>query len=173
MTWVPLGKLTRTHGLKGELKFYPFISNLNVCRGFRRFFLDTGAGERKKEYAVESLRGNNAPLIAKIKGCDSFEGAQALCGSTAFVLKEEFKKLPKGEYYWFEIEGLNVFDEAGRFYGCVTEIIETGSNDVYVVKDGKRELLLPAIEMVIKSIDLKQQKLVFHIIEGLLEDTSV
>jgi len=173
MIWVPLGKLTRTHGLKGELKFYPSISNLDICRGFRRFFLSKGDCGEKKEYAVESLRGSNVPLIVKIKGCNSFEGAQALCGSTIFVLKEEFKKPPEGEYYWFEIEGLNVFDEAGRFYGCVTEIIETGSNDVYVVRDGKCELLLPAIEMVIKSIDLKQQKLVFHIVEGLLEGTSV
>ncbi|MEE8269716.1 MAG: ribosome maturation factor RimM, partial [Nitrospinaceae bacterium] len=81
--------------------------------------------------------------------------------------------LPEGEYYWFQIEGIRVFDEEDRYYGTVNEIIVTGSNDVYVVQDGNKELLLPMIDSVVKSIDLKENKLVFHIIEGLLEDHPV
>ena len=89
------------------------------------------------------------------------------------ALRAYFKALPDGEYYWFEIEGLNVYDEEGDYYGQVVEIIKTGSNDVYVVQDGKKEVLLPMIDSVVKVIDLEQGKLVFKNIEGLIEDTPV
>ncbi len=89
-------------------------------------------------------------------------------GWTVFVQREEFDALPDGEYYWFEIVGLHVYDEEGRYYGRVVEIMETGSNDVYVVQDGKKEILLPMIESVVKTIDVKEQKLIFHVVEGLL-----
>ncbi len=98
---------------------------------------------------------------------------QKFVGQTLRVHRQDFKPLPKGEYYWFEIEGLQVYDEQGRYHGTITEIIQTGSNDVYVVRDEDRELLLPMIDSVVKSIDLKEQKLVFHIVEGLLEDHPV
>ena len=66
-----------------------------------------------------------------------------------------------------------MYDEAGYYHGDIEEIIRTGSNDVYVVRDGKRELLLPMIDSVIKTIDLEEGKLIFHPLEGLLEDPSV
>ena len=96
-----------------------------------------------------------------------------MVGRSLEIYSEDFQPLPEGEYYWFQIEGLQVFDEEGRYYGTVNEIIVTGSNDVYVVQDGDKELLLPMIDSVVKSIDLEENKLIFHIIEGLLEDHPV
>jgi 16S rRNA processing protein RimM len=81
--------------------------------------------------------------------------------------------LPDDEYYWFEIKGLRVYDHDGHYYGNIEEIIRTGSNDVYVVRDDKRELLLPMIDSVVKKIDLKAGELIFYPVEGLLEDTPV
>lgn len=172
MDWAPLGKVTKTHGLKGELKFYPFIADHDLCRKGRCIRLGEEA-PRQEEYWVESFRGGVASRIIKFKGCDTIEAAETLRGSTVFAPRDDFKKLPEGEYYWFDIQGLQVYDEQGRFYGNVTEIIETGSNDVYVVKKGGKELLLPAIEWVIKTVDLKQKKLTFRIVEGLLEENAV
>ena len=83
------------------------------------------------------------------------------------------KPLPQGEYYRFEIEGLAVFDEMDKPYGVIEEIIPTGSNDIYVVRNGDQEWMLPMIDSVVKSIDLEQGKLIFHRIEGLFEDTPV
>jgi len=177
MDWAPYGKLARTHGLKGELKLRPFFADADLCRRGDSVLLAgddlATAGDAGREYSVESVRGAGAVPIVKFAGCDSIETAKALSGLTVFVSRKKFKPLPKGRYYWFEVQGLSAYDEAGKFYGRVAEVIETGSNDVYVVTDGDRELLLPAIDWVIKSVDLQHNKLVFHIVEGLFEETAI
>ena len=122
----------------------------------------------KVECRVQFIRGHSSRLIIKLEGCDSIESAEKLRGWTLFIRREAFVPLPEGEYYWFEIEGLHVYDEDGKYYGRIVEIMETGSNDVYVVQDGKTEILLPMIESVVKTIDVKEQKLIFHVVEGLL-----
>lgn len=172
MEWVPVGRVTKTHGLKGELKFVPFMDEREIYRDFKRAALYK-EDDKKGEYAVQSVRGAGSVFIIKFEGSDSIEAAKPLCGTVMFVPRGDLKPLPEGEYYRFEIEGLRVYDEAGKYYGCIEEIIETGSNDVYVVRDGKKETLLPMIESVVKTVDLKERKLIFHIVEGLLEDTPV
>ncbi len=172
MDWIPVGKITRTHGLKGELKFHPLFTDRDIHQHFNHVFLGEDEGS-PSQMILERVRPQGSRLIIKIKGCNSIEAAQKFVGQTLRVHRKDFKHLPKGEYYWFEIEGLRVYDEQGRYHGTITEIIQTGSNDVYVVRDEDRELLLPMIDSVVKSIDLKEQKLVFHIVEGLLEDHPV
>ena len=87
--------------------------------------------------------------------------------------RKDFEPLPEGEFYRFEIEGLKVFDDTGKYYGVVEEIVETGSNDVYVVRGEGKEWLIPMIDSVVHTIDLEQGKLIFHCVEGLFEDTPV
>ena len=172
MEWIAVGRLTKTHGLKGELKLHPFISDTSLLQSMHRARLDTADGPR--EWIVESLRGRGASLIIKFRHCDTIEQAQPLAGRTLEVPRSDFPDLPDGEYYWFQILGLRVFDEDNRYYGTITEIIETGSNDVYVVHDDDgRELLLPMIDSVVKEIDLAGRKLIFHKVEGLVEDHPV
>ncbi len=167
MDWISIGRLARTHGLKGELKFYPhdpeevdFLSGQTVRL-------------EKTELKVQSIRGANVPFIIKLEGINDIDMAKPLAGKEVLANRDDFKPLPEGEYYRFEIEGLEVFDEEGRPYGVIKDIIPTGSNDVYVVRNEGREWMLPMIDSVVKSIDLKQRKLTFHRIEGLLEDTPV
>ena len=173
MNWIPVGKVTKTHGLKGDLKFYPsmddkWIAKVKIIRLSR-----DNPVQNFSECHIQSIRGKDTPLIIKFKKIDSIEDAVGLVGQTLYVLQEEFPDLPKDEYYWFQIEGLRVFDEDGRFYGNIEEIIRTGSNDVYVVRDDEKELLLPMIDSVVKTIDLEAGKLIFHPVEGLLEDAPV
>jgi 16S rRNA processing protein RimM len=167
MQWIPVGKLIKTHGLKGEMKFSSWARDLDVYRDIERVTIGKDDGE-KIERRVESIRGHDARRIIKLQGCDTIEAAEQLIGWSLFVRREDFGPLPEGEYYWFEVEGLDVYDEDGKYYGRVVEIMETGSNDVYVVQDGKREILLPMIESVVKTIDVKENKLIFHVVEGLL-----
>ena len=169
MDWMPVGKRARTHGLKGELKFYPHDPE---GFGFADGQTVQLAGTKKK-LKVQSIRGANVPFIIKLEGIDDIESAKPLTGEKVLANREDFKSLPQGEYYRFEIEGLEVFDEEGHPYGIIEDIIPTGSNDVYVVRNGDLEWMLPMIDSVVKSIDLEQGKLVFHRIEGLFEDTPV
>ena len=167
MDWIPVGRVTRTHGLKGELKFFPTDQEDLAVQNDQQILL----GEAT--FKIKSVRGAKLPFIIKFEGVDSIEAAQSLSGQEVLVAKEDFESLPEGEYYRFEIEGLKAFDDTGKYYGVIEDIIETGSNDVYVVRENDKEWLVPMIDSVVKSIDLEQGKLIFHCVEGLFEDTPV
>ena len=167
MNWIPVGKVTRTHGLKGELKFYPSEQNSATVQSGQRVCL----GEIQLK--IESVRGVKSPFIIKLGGINNIEAAKSFAGHEVRVAREDFEPLPEGEFYRFEIEGLNVFNDTGKYYGVIEEIVETGSNDVYVVRGEGKEWLIPMIDSVVQTIDLEQGKLIFHCVEGLFEDTPV
>jgi len=173
MNWVSIGKVTKTHGLKGDLKFYLPMDEAWIT-GIKDVRLScSNPLENFTDYRIQSFRGKNSPFIITLEEVDSIEVASKLAGQTIYISREKFPDLPKNEYYWFQIEGLKVYDEVGSYYGNIEEIIRTGSNDVYVVRDDKKEWLLPMIDSVVKIVDLKAGKLIFHPLEGLLEDTPV
>ena len=167
MNWIWVGKVTRTHGLKGELKFYPTEQNSATVQSGQRSCLGD------IQLKIESVRGVKSPFILKLDGINNIEAAKSLAGHERRVAREDFEPLPEGEFYRFEIEGLKVFDDTGKYYGVVEEIVETGSNDVYVVRGEGKEWLIPMIDSVVQTIDLQQGKLIFHCVEGLFEDTPV
>jgi 16S rRNA processing protein RimM len=167
MDWIPVGRVTRTHGLKGELKFFPADQGDLIVQKDQQIRL----GETT--FKIKSVRGVKSPFIVKLEGVDSIEAAQSLSGQEVLVAKEDFESLPEGEYYRFEIEGLKAFDDTGKYYGVIEEIIATGSNDVYVVRGDGKEWLVPMIDSVVQNIDLEEGKLIFHCVEGLFEDTPV
>ena len=167
MDWIPVGRVTRTHGLKGELKFFPADQDDLVVQNDQQIRL----GETT--FKIKSVRGAKSPFIVKFEGVDSIEAAQSLSGQEVLVAKEDFESLLEGEYYRFEIEGLKAFDDTGKYYGVIEEIIATGSNDVYVVRGDGKEWLVPMIDSVVQNIDLEEGKLIFHCVEGLFEDTPV
>ena len=167
MDLIPVGRVTRTHGLKGELKFFPADQDDLAVQSDQQIRL----GEVK--FKIESVRGAKAPFIVKFEGIDTIEAAQILAGQEVLVAREDFESLPEGEYYRFEIEGLKAFDDTGKYYGVIEEIIATGSNDVYVVRGNGKEWLVPMIDSVVQNIDLEEGKLIFHCVEGLFEDTPV
>ena len=167
MDWIPVGRVTRTHGLKGELKFFPADQGDLVVQNDQQIRL----GETT--FKIKSVRGAKSPFIVKFEGVDSIEAAQSLSGQEVLVAKEDFESLLEGEYYRFEIEGLKAFDDIGKYYGVIEEIIATGSNDVYVVRGDGKEWLVPMIDSVVQNIDLEEGKLIFHCVEGLFEDTPV
>ena len=167
MDWIPVGRVTRTHGLKGELKFFPADQDYLIVQNDQQIRL----GETT--FKIKSIRGAKSPFIVKFEGVDSIEAAQSLSGQEVLVAKEDFESLLEGEYYRFEIEGLQAFDDTGKYYGVIEEIIATGSNDVYVVRGDGKEWLVPMIDSVVQNIDLEEGKLIFHCVEGLFEDTPV
>ena len=167
MDWIPVGRVTRTHGLKGELKFFPTDQEDLAVQNDQKILL----GEAT--FKINSVRGAKSPFIIKFEGVDSIEAAQSLTGQEVLVAREDFESLPEGEYYRFEIEGLKVFDDTGKYYGIVEVVIATGSNDVFAVRGEGKEWLVPMIDSVVQTIDIEKGKLIFHCVEGLFEDTPV
>ena len=167
MEWISVGRVTRSHGLKGELKFFPSDRDDVLVQRKQRVRL----GEAQLK--IESVRGAKPPFIIKFDGINSIEATKNLTGKELRVARADFEPLPEGEYYRFEIEGLKAFDDTGKYYGIVEVVIATGSNDVFAVRGEGKEWLIPMIDSVVQTIDLEKGKLIFHCVEGLFEDTPV
>lgn len=145
-----VAKILTPHGVRGEVKLLPLTD-------FPHRFAQTEVlllADRTKLY-LESVRMQKNAILVKIRGFDTPEDWIPLRNKELFVTEDALMPLPAGQYYIHQIVGLEVVDEQERVLGRVTDVLQTGSNDVYVVKstDGK-ELLLAAIESVVKDIDI-------------------
>lgn len=162
-----IGRVVGIHGVKGRIKVYPASETL---KGFSPgdSILLKGRDKKDKRYQITSRDTYKQGILLGIEGISSIDEAKKLVGCSIMLEKKNIKILPAGEYYWFEIVGLKVFTENGELLGEVKEIFSTGSNDVYVVKDSKKEYLIPATRPVIKEIDLKKGMMVIHPLEGLI-----
>jgi len=119
-------------------------------------------------YAVERCRWHRGKAYIRLSGIDSATAAEALRQRFLEVPEEELKPLSEGEYYQFQIVGLDVRTTEGQPLGKVTQILSTASNDVFVVRGEGGELLIPALEDVIKAIDLDGGWMEVELVEGLL-----
>lgn len=165
---ITIGKVQKTHGVKGEIKIGPLTDHPERFSDLRRVYLTSARGE-SRECAVRSVRYMDGTPVLSLKGYDDPETARELNGWLVQVPQEETVPLPEGQYYWFELIGMEVLTESGEKLGTIVDIFETGSNDVYVMKAGKREVYLPATKEVIRQIDRAAKRMVIHVMEGLLD----
>ena len=124
------------------------------------------------EYRVISVKPQKNVLLMKLKGLDTVESAEVYRGSGIFIEKGS---LARGvdEYFWYECLGLEVYLDTGDYLGILSQIIPTGGHDIYVVKQGSKEILVPATDEVVKVIDLGEGKMVVSALEGLLDLNEV
>ncbi|HPD55603.1 MAG TPA: ribosome maturation factor RimM [Smithellaceae bacterium] len=155
MAFFELGKVIKTRGLRGCLKVISYAEHIGIFAGFKHVYLQDKAGVKIK-YKVKKIDLSGKFLFIELQGIDNKEKAQSLLGSQVFVPEKFFPQLPENEYYWRDIIGLQVYSEEEEHLGKIEAIFSTGSNDVYVCKKGKSEILLPSVMDVIKSVNLKQ-----------------
>lgn len=162
--YLAVGLLRRPHGVRGDILFTVTTDFPERLRpGTLVYF-----GDDKRGVKITRRRLHNDGLILGFEGISTPEQAARHTGKTVFVRADDRPPLPEGEYYHHQIIGLDVFDETGASLGVVSEILETGSNDVYVVKNlAGRELLLPALEQVVLEIDLERKMMKVHLLPGL------
>jgi 16S rRNA processing protein RimM len=161
---VQAGKIVGIHGIRGEIKV---LSYGNYENGAWKA-LHIQSEEGIAEHEVLWSRPHKRVILVKLADINSREEAATLISCEVFLKRSFFKKLPEGEYYRFEIEGMEVETDDGRYLGSITDILSTGSNDVYVVDGPIGEILIPAIKDVVLKVDVKQKKMLVHLIEGLL-----
>ena len=162
---VPVGKVVKTHGVRGALKVRPYGETLGeMGAGEKLFFTEDGA---QLHLTLVSLRAQKKGWIAEFEEIETFDRAQALTGKEIFIDKDRLPSLSEGEYYHFQLIGLSVETKEGELLGTLSAIFETPGNDVYVVESGEKELLIPAIEDVIREVDLQRKKLIVDLPEGL------
>lgn len=167
--YLAVGLLRRPHGLRGEILF-------TITTDFPERLRPGGLvyfGEDKREVKIAGRRPHNDGIIFGFEGISTPEQAAKYTGKMVFVLAEDRPALPEGEYYHHQIIGLGAFDETGQRLGVVSEILETGANDVYVVKNPSgREILLPALEQVVLEIDLERKMMKVRLLPGLVEEDN-
>ncbi len=166
-----VGAITSTHGLKGEVKVFPTTDDPNRFKKLKEVILDTGKGQKNLE--IEGVKFFKQFVILKFKGLDRIEDVEIYKGKPLLVTRENAVKLKKDEYFIADLVGLKVYDEEEKEIGVMENVMQTGANDVYIIKmnDGK-ELLLPAIKECILDVDVEEGYIQVHILPGLLEDAS-
>ncbi len=162
--FVAIGKILEPWGDKGEIKVEILTDFPERFASLEKVYL----GQTARPLRVERARLFKGYAILKLEGCESRATASALKGQLLQIPIEELMPLAEGEYYEFEIIGLEVWTDDGLHLGRVKEIIYTGANDVYVVEGPKGEVLIPALDDVILRIDLEAGRMLVKLPEGLL-----
>ena len=164
--YLELGQIVNVKGLKGEIKVNPFTENINRFETLNKILIKQK--NEIKEYEIEKVTYQKNQVILKLKGIDTIEAAETLRNYYILINRKDLEPLEPGKYYIADLIGLEVYTEDGIVLGKVDDIYNTGSNDIYVVKDelGKQKLL-PGIPEVIKKVDLENSKIIVNLIEGL------
>ena len=158
-----VGRILAPWGIRGEVK-------VEVLTDFpERFAPQKVLYLNARPLEIESCRPHKQHLVVKLATIDSVEDAEKLRGQALTIPRSELSRLPEGQYYTFQIIGLAVLTTEGEHLGQVTDIMATAGNDVYIVEGKRNEILIPAIEDVVKYIDLEKGEMVIEAIEGLLD----
>ncbi len=164
--YLAVGRVLRPHGIRGELRVEILTDYPERVSQLPRLYV----GEGHRPYAVDGVRFHKGAMLLKLAGCDDRNAAEALRGEMLYVALEDAVPLEEGEYYLFQLEGVEVFTEEGERLGEIVEVLATpGANDVYVVHGLRGELLIPAIREVVRSWDLEAGRMVIRPLPGLIE----
>ena len=163
--WIAVGEIMGTFGPRGDLRVKPLARNPGRFRELRTVYI----GDERRPAAVLHRRPYGEGVILRLETVTTRDEARALYGEFLYVPESEAVKLPEGEYFVHQIIGLTVVTTEGQTLGTVRDVVETGSNDVYVVRGGGKEVLLPALKDVIKRVDLDARTMEVALLPGLLD----
>lgn len=162
-----IGQIVNTFGIKGFVKVKPFTDDITRFDELKKVYITNK--KQKKEYQIEEVKYHKNMILIKFKSIDKIEQAELLRNSYIVISREDTKELEADRYYIVDLIGLDVYTDKDILLGHVDDIYNTGSNDIYVVKnDLGKQILLPAIADVIKEIDIKNKKIIVHLIKGLV-----
>lgn len=164
-----VGILSSTHGVRGEMKVFPTTDDVNRFKKNRDYILETANGNL--DVKVTGVKFFKQFVILKFEGFDTLDDILPYKGCRLLVNRQHAVKCAKDEYFIADLIGLEVFDEEQKQLGILTDVLQTGANDVYVVtKEDGKELLFPAIKECVLDVDMKAGRVLVHIMPGLLED---
>ena len=159
---VAVGRIGPAWGVRGAVKVIPLVDKRERLARGRSVTVDD---ERR---VIESSRWQKGLVYLKLSGIDDREAASSLRDRFLVVPESELGPLPEGQYYRFQLIGLEVRSASGAVLGRVTDILTTGANDVYIVRSEKREILVPATDEVIKEIDIERGLMLIEEVPGLI-----
>ena len=163
-----VGAITTTHGVRGEVKVFPTTDDPKRFLDLKHVILDDGREKRNLE--IEHVKFFKNLVILKFRGIDNINDIEKYKKAGLFVTREDAVELSEDEYFIADLIGLTVVTDEGEEIGTLSDVLQTGANDVYVVsKQGQKDILIPAIHECILDVDLEQQKVEVHLLPGLRE----
>ena len=165
--YLEIGQIVNTFGIKGMVKIKPFTDDINRFDRLKKIYISNKNG--KKEYQIQKIKYHKNMVLMKLEGVDTPEQADLLRQSYLLVDRADEEPLEEGVYYIVDLLGLEVYTDDNELLGKVDDIFNTGSNDIYVVKDEMgKQILLPGIPDVLKNVDLEKGRITVHLIPGLI-----
>lgn len=165
---IAVGKISGTHGIKGHLKVFSYSGNIESLQhsGTVLFKLKTG---QLQEHCIKSVSAHAGGFIVSLADFDDINQVLSLVGGELCLKRSQLPEPAEDEYYWRDLIGLKVVTSQGVELGQIADIFETGSSDIYVVRNADKEYLIPAIADVISHVDIPGNKMVITPLDGLLD----
>ena len=162
-----IGQIVNHFGIKGMVKVNPFTNDISQFEELKSVLVEKNG--KLLDIQIEEVKYSKNQILLKLKGIDTVEEAEKYRNCYIKIARENAKKLPKNTYFIADLLGLTVYTDENILLGKVEDIYNSGANDIYVIKsDDGKQILLPAIKEVIKQIDLEQEKIMVHLIKGLI-----
>lgn len=167
---IAVGRISGTHGIQGQLRLHSYSGNLESLQAAKSVLIRFPAGDTR-QIQLKRAAYHSGKFLLALDGIDIIEKAQELIGCELLLLRDQLPSPNADEYYWNDLLGLSVVTDDGQTLGVIKDILETGANDVYLVKDEttKREYLIPAIASVVNNVDIHSGIMTITPLEGLLD----
>ncbi|MDD5940687.1 MAG: ribosome maturation factor RimM [Lachnospiraceae bacterium] len=163
-----IGEIAGTHGIKGDVKVFPTTDDPTRFKRLKRAFLETRDGLVSVECSGAKMLGRFVSV--HIKGYESIDDARLLKGRKLYVDRKDAIELPEGSWFIPDLVGMQVETDEGEILGELTEVIQTGANDVYgVTREDGKEVLIPAIKECILDVNVDEGTMKVHLLKGLLD----
>lgn len=165
--YLEIGQIVNTNGLKGMLKVKPLTDDITRFEDLETIYIEKA--KELIEFKIQEVKYIKNMVLLKLEGIDNINEAEKYKNFYIKINRCDAVELEKNSYFIVDIIGSRVYTEEDEYLGKVIDVFQTGSNDVYTVKnDNGKEILLPAIEEVIKDIDIENKKIIVHLLEGLI-----
>ena len=164
--YISVGKILGPHGFKGTLKMFPFAESTCFFETNKKICVRYSNGTLS-EFTIGWIKPHKKGFLLFFNESVSAEMANELVGAELLVERKDFPDTEIGVYYWVDLIGLLVFETDGSYLGKLEYVFPTGSNDVFVVKQDEKEVLIPALESVVEKVDLKEKTMHVRLPEGL------
>jgi 16S rRNA processing protein RimM len=169
--YLEAGKIVGTHGVKGELRVEPWCDSPAFLKSFSTLYWKQDGAFVPVQ--VKSSRVHKSLLLVTLEGVTSIEQGDALRGRVLYIDRKD-ARLPKGRYFITDLIGISVFDaDTNRCYGKISEVFQTGANDVYQITDDQgKQYLIPVIEPVVLQTDIENRTMTIRPIKGIFDDEN-
>ncbi len=162
-----VGVISSTHGVRGEVKVFPTTDDVTRFRQLKKVYLDTGREMLPLE--IQNVKFFKQFAILKFKGIDNINDIEKYRGKSLMIDREDAVDLDEDEYFIADMIGMKVYTEDGSEFGTLKDVMETGANDVYIIDSLEHgEVLIPAIRECILDVDMDEERMIIHLMEGLV-----